>query len=490
MLQLLAPGSDMSLRAALTSPTRLRWSRSFGARRLPTACAAAGTAIAGVASGVLVAMYPVVAAAALAGSGVLLASLVSVELVMGFLLATRNVTDVFAGQEFLLVGSALTLNPSAILGLIILPVAAVAALRRGVPSGTTRLALIALPLTAWTILGLIHYGFHPSVLAEYLRLLSILGVLVLATTVPRPLVSRGVALVIGAAAPAAVLLLYQFVTGDAYALLPVSPSDATPALSPLARERPAGPFAHANAAATMFALTSCLCVWKLAESRRSYRYMAAFALFVLAVFATQSIGGIAQLLTTLLAYVFLTSPSESVRSRVALRRFAAATATLLLLITFLLTPLGQERFSELRTTQTFSVASTGSTTNSADWRFFAWSAYLNSWRDQPILGHGLGATTELVTPLNNLPHSELIRWLLEAGVVGLLLLSLGYFLLVRGLRRRSVDRSEEQIPLAAVALAAVIGLTVHGMVSDVTLNTAAMYSVAAVVGLALSRRGA
>lgn len=447
--------------------------RGGGVRRLLTAGAVSGL---GIFSGALIALFPGFAILFVGAGVAALLAMVPLYAVLGSVLTARNLTDPFSSQSVIDAGAALELNPSAVIGIVILGLALLRAVRSG-HSGALRVSIVVvLALTAWCGVGIAEFGLEPSLTRELLRTASIVGVAYLAATTSHPdRFDRLIPIVLLAAVlPAAVAIVQLFIQD-----LPLPSAGSTSALTTVADARPSGTLAHANAAAVLFAICVSLAIWRLRTPHFSYRYLAAAALFTLALLSTQSIGGLLQLIVTLLAYAALRPQRASSRTA------AAAVAATVLLVAFALSPLGADRLSGLATTQSFSAASTGVVTNSADWRFLNWSRYLEAWQTKPLLGHGLGAAVEQVTPLDNIPHNDSVRILIEGGIIGFLVAALAYFWLLRRLLTRSRSAISHR-GLARLVLANYLGLSVHSLVQDVTLDTAAMYVVAVLVGSTLA----
>jgi O-antigen ligase len=185
----------------------------------------------------------------------------------------------------------------------------------------------------------------------------------------------------------------------------------------------------------------------------------------------------AQALVTLLAFAFLAKWSNS-------RRTLVAVAAVVLIAVFSLTA-GKSRLESLRTTRSFSnVAQDQTTTNSFDWRFGHWHDLLEAWRKKPLIGYGLGTTSALVTPGGAIPHSDVMRLLVETGIVGFVAFGMFVVALVIAMRR-TTRAGPATASYGVVALAILIGALVHCLAENVWSQTAEMYALAIVVGCAL-----
>jgi O-antigen ligase len=229
----------------------------------------------------------------------------------------------------------------------------------------------------------------------------------------------------------------------------------------------------------MFALALTLALWSWLDTRDARLYLPLVALFGTALVGTQSLGGVAQALSTFLAFALLTR-------RFRTRSMVAIASGLVFVVIFLLSPIGSQRLEELETTTPYSVASRGQayTTNSLDWRFYNWAQEIRAWRDEPILGYGLGSTAAIISPGGSIPHSDFLRLLVETGVIGFVLFGGALIVLCHALYRRTRLPSYDGA-YATLALSIVLGLLVHGLVNNASTQTATMYSTAIVVGIAL-----
>lgn len=107
---------------------------------------------------------------------------------------------------------------------------------------------------------------------------------------------------------------------------------------------------------------------------------------------------------------------------------------------------------------------------------------LQSWRERPLFGHGLGAYDLL--PAGGIGASnDLVRWLAEAGLVGLglALAALGGLLFQLW---RSKDHGRRPTRGFALAAGLVVTVIVHGLVHPALANPAVSALLAAYLGLA------
>lgn len=135
--------------------------------------------------------------------------------------------------------------------------------------------------------------------------------------------------------------------------------------------------------------------------------------------------------------------------------------------------------------------------NSLEWRIYNWYVLAQVGLRRPLIGHGFGSTS-LVNPLQSVDrlagrsrgfsaHNEFVRFFVEGGLVGVVLLSAVYVLwlgwcvgLVRGLRRARDDTAD----LAGVATEFVVGLIILSLFAANPLDqTSVLYYFLALVAV-------
>lgn len=393
------------------------------------------------------------------------AVILPIDTVLVAILSLRNLSDPATTDTAGRAASA-GLNTSAAIGLLILALAVLHWWRGRMPTPHAPVIAVGGVLAVLFGLAVVRYGMQASILREAVRFGSIitLGVLAASQARDRYGSERLLMLVLAAATIPATVALMQSIglaaTGD------------------VGQGRARGTLAHPNTAATLFAFCVPLAVWLQLSSRTAVFRRAAVGLvplFAGALIFTGGIGGLIQAGVSVLVLAAL----MPLRPRV---RVGAVAAAALLAIAFVASPMGASRVAELATTQNpAAIAQSGVPSNSLDWRFYNWSVYLDLWRDRPVLGSGLGTTQELLTPLGGLStHSDIIRTLVETGVVGLVVLLTAIGALLRKLLRnaRAVGDS-----VAVPALAVMAGALFHTIDSTITEATAPMYTLAVIVGV-------
>lgn len=205
------------------------------------------------------------------------------------------------------------------------------------------------------------------------------------------------------------------------------------------------------------------------------------ALFAAALIATLSIDGLITLVAMLVALGVLRS--GSFRSKLAPCAIAVLVA-----LTFFATPLGAQRITYESSTNLAS-AERGEAHSSLSWRFNKWKMLLPEWERAPFFGQGLGTTiTAEPIPGNEYigepPHNEYLRYLVETGVVGFIILLGALAVLIRDLvrKRRIPDAlNPDALNAPALALAVIIGCLVNSLADNTLLNSPTCYAAVLIV---------
>ncbi|MCB9491225.1 MAG: O-antigen ligase family protein [Dehalococcoidia bacterium] len=439
--------------AALSIPRRL-W---------PVLLALAGSTAA-TAGGALAAASPSLAMVGAAGVvGMATLAFASSALALLGVLTIRSLTDSFATVPIVA-----GLNAGAVVGLVLIASAGALVVARIVEKGSR---IQALPMTIilsfgvvyWFGIGLLHYGADPSLIRELVRMLSILAVALIAANSDRSVTASrlGMIIVVAAMIPA-VLVVWEAISHW--------PEMVGGGL------RPRGTMSHPNAAAILFGIAGPMAVWKATYDSSGRRYFVAAAIFVVAVLFTRSLGGLAQTTVAMLALGALQTGRPIYRVGVVL-------AVVGVLVVFVADPLGISRVDELESAP-LSIDQVSNDGNSFGWRLVNWARFIDEWKKAKLLGHGLGTTDEIIAPLGHLPHSDPIRFLVETGVVGVVLIGIGYLLVVN--RLVLLSRIGPHRTMATTTLAIVAGVSTHALVTHVSFNTAPVYVLAALLGWVLT----
>ena len=385
---------------------------------------------------------------------------------LAVLLSLRNISDLASRLSLL---GPLRLNLSSVLGLLAIgwAIAIVASSLRGGRTARIRgmrpaLLLLAF-LTLWLIVGFSVHGSHASLTREWIRFMSVIAVGLVAANLRSVSAERMASIVLLALVIPVAVAIGQLLTH----LSTIGPQGSSDFF------RAPGTFVQANKAAQSFLLAIGLSGWLLLERPRIVTAVVALA-SVVGLVATRSLGGMVAAGAGVLAFLLLRPASARIR-------LAAVGAALLVAVVFAVSPFGSSRLASLADTR-LPWDIVGKTHNSLEWRFFNWWQLMGDWAQHPILGHGLGSTLQLVRPIDFITHSDLVRLIVEGGIVGatigITFIGWAYVATVRavataiGARRR----------LASIMLAVLIGLGVQSLVQNTLSNTALLYMLAVILG--------
>jgi O-antigen ligase len=344
--------------------------------------------------------------------------------------------------------------------------------RRGVPAT----ALAVLWLCVWTAVAVNTSGASTETLREGVRELSVVALAVIvynargAVTVPTA--TRLVQLV--GLAPA-LLALYQLATHTGMLVG--------------GHLRSNGTFAQPNSAAMFFAVAATASLWRYLNYGRRRSDALLVTLFAAAVVSTYSVDGLISVVAMMAAFgALLAGPLRD--------KLVPYMVGGLVVLVFFATPLGSQRIAKESTT---SVATAEGQKPNSDlaWRFHKWKTLIPDWERSPLFGRGLGTTTtEAAIPKNAFagypPHNEYVRYLVETGVVGFIILLGALTVLLRRLvRRRRIPGTADAgtFNAATLALTIVVGCLVNSLADNTLLNTPTSYAAALIVAAVLSSPG-
>ncbi|MET0787842.1 MAG: O-antigen ligase family protein [Cellulomonas sp.] len=310
------------------------------------------------------------------------------------------------------------------------------------PSWPARVLVIAIALFASAAGGAAIYGAAETY-GEAVRVLSLVAVAVITINAPGTLtLGRITGLVQGVGTLPALYALVQLATGT-----------GTYSEGVL---RSTGTLAQANSAAVLFALCNIVTFSRLLSGTgKRWVNLGFLALFLVAQLSTASIGGFATVVAMVLVYMVVEAGRRF--HRIALGLLALALAVVMALNS----KAGAERLTEYTSGGSVDDTSLG-------WRFQAWEKVLIVWRERPVLGNGLGATTSGII-LHTIPHNEYVRLLAEVGLVGFT----ATVLLVVWFAVATIRRLRAGAPRAvcALALAVLAGAVVNGLAANTILYT-------------------
>lgn len=250
-----------------------------------------------------------------------------------------------------------------------------------------------------------------------------------------------------------------------------------------------GTFAHPNSAAVFFAIATTASLWRYLDDGRRRSDALLMTLFAAALIATFSIDGLITLVAMLTALGALRPGSL----RVKLGPCAIAGVVVLV---FFATPLGAQRVAG-ETSTSLAAAERGETTSTLDTRLYRWKTLLPEWEGSPVFGRGLGTTTTSENTSANrlnslLPHNEYVRYLVETGIVGLMILLAALTILMRSLvrsRKRLDTPDAGDCNASSLAIAIVVGCLVNSLADNTLLNSPTCYAAALIIAAVLAAPG-
>jgi uncharacterized membrane protein len=384
---------------------------------------------------------------------------------LGLILLIRVLTDQLLSSPTSRHTSSLNLSGLIAVLFILVALGLLMRNRRGMRAAT----LAALLLSLWTVVAISTHGASTVTIREGVREASIfaLGVIVYNS---RGVINTSLAtrLIQIAGVGAALLAIYQLMTHSGLLIA--------------GQVRSNGTFTHPNGAAVYFAIATMSSLWRYLDKGR-HRSDAIFsALFAAATITTFSLSGLAGLLTMLVVFGALRSGSYRIK-------FGAYAVAALVVVAFLATPLGAERIANESSTQLSSAETRGTANTSLAWRFYKWRTLIPEWERAPVLGQGLGTTitvegtSEYVTA-GKVPHNEYVRYLVEAGVVGLAILIWAIVSLFRAFsrQRKMIDIGDQGV----LGIAVLAGCLVNALVDNTLLYSTTGYALALIMAAILS----
>lgn len=388
---------------------------------------------------------------------------------LGATLLVRVLTDDLSSPDSRYSGS---LNLSGGIAVLFILVAGGLLLRRrrGVPPTV----LAVLWLCVWTAIAVSTRGASTETLREGVREVSVIALAVIvynargAVTVPTA--TRLVQLV--GFAPA-LLALYQLATHTGMDIG--------------GHLRSNGTFAQPNSAVMFFAIAVTASLWRYLDYGRRRSDALLVTLFAAAVIATFSVDGLITLLAMMVA--FGTLHPGPLRDKLVPYMVGG-----LVVLVFFATPLGAQRLVKESSTSVATAEGRKPNTDLA-WRLHKWKTLIPNWERSPLFGQGLGTTTTeeggdefAGTP----PLNEYVRYLVETGVVGFIILLWALTVLIRRLvRRRRIPGTPDAgtFNAATLALVVIAGCLVNSLADNTFLNSPTSYAAALIVVAVLSLPG-
>jgi O-antigen ligase len=386
---------------------------------------------------------------------------------LGLTLLLRILTDDRSPTDSHHSGS---LNLSGVIAVVFILLAGALLLRRR--RGVRITVLATLWLCVWTGVAVATHGASAETVREGVREAAVVGLASIVFNLRGFTASLAARMVQFVGFIPAVIALYQFATN--------SGDDIFGEL------RSYGTFAHPNSAAMFFAIAAVASLWCCLDAGRRRSDAVLVILFLLALLATFSIDGLITLVAMLLTFGSLRTGSVAAR----LLPCAIAAAVVLL---FLATPLGSQRIARESGTSV-AAAERGEANSSLGWRLHKWHTLLDEWQTHPVFGQGIGTTITTESIFGNdyagePPHNEYIRYLVETGAVGLILLLAALAVMVRALfsrRRLATAGDTESSKAATLALVVLAGCLVNSLADNTLLNSPTCYAAALIVAAVLA----
>jgi O-antigen ligase len=333
--------------------------------------------------------------------------------------------------------------------------------------------LTSLWLCVWTAIAVSTHGASTETLREGVREESILALAVIVYnaygTVTVAVATR---LVQCMGFIPAVLALYQLVTNTGVDIHGEMRSNGT--------------FAHPDSAAMFFAIATVTAMWRYLDAGRHRSDALLGAVFAAALVSTLSIDGLATLVAMLVVLGVLRGGSPRIK-------VAPYLVGVLVVLAFFATPLGAQRVVNESSTS-LATAERGEASTSLDWRLHKWKTLLPEWEASPFFGQGLGTTiTTKAIPGNRFagkpPHNEYVRYLVETGIIGLMILLGAVTVLIRILTRRrrtpsTLDTGILNAPTLAIAI--IVGCLVNALADNTLIYSPTDYAAALIVVAVLS----
>lgn len=236
-----------------------------------------------------------------------------------------------------------------------------------------------------------------------------------------------------------------------------------------------GFFAHPNTAAIVYAISIVLTLNSLL-SRRATRpliYIIFLNICLIGLALTLSVGG---MLTTICSVaVLLVKYSRRRAWSFWLLASAVTSASASIAFPGLVT-----RFTSLANSSSYVL---GDQTNSLVWRSAHWQQFLPHFFDNPVFGIGFGSTTSgLLTADGLWPHNEYLRFMIECGLVGLIVLFISTFGLLKRVRIAAHFSDNWAAP---VTFSCLVGLLVNAITENTFTYTSPMVLLAVLIATSL-----
>lgn len=191
-------------------------------------------------------------------------------------------------------------------------------------------------------------------------------------------------------------------------------------------ERSAGFFLWPNIACISYGI---ILIHTFFESKFvGWKRLIRISLLTLAILSTASLSGTIGILVSL-CYISW---------RKGIRHFIITSFSILMIFVFLsINTRLVERFSNFKTPSSEMVLSEKSQ-DSFTWRIIQWRRVVKEIGNSPIIGHGIGSSSDLTLVDGYLPHNDYLRILLDTGIFGFIILLCGLIVLLKKIHRSNL----------------------------------------------------
>ncbi len=229
-----------------------------------------------------------------------------------------------------------------------------------------------------------------------------------------------------------------------------------------------GTIGHPNTFATFLLLFIGLTYWKQKHTEPQKRLPWIILLVALTFFLAQTkalVGLVMLMILIIVLFVPHLNPLKILTGVIVLGLVVGIFAS---------TDYGQERLASIAGTPLLNpdidisraIILAKSDYNSFNWRLSQWYLMLQTWKNNPIMGYGLGLSMR-ASGATLLPHNDYIRTLVEGGIVGFA--TYVFFHIAQGLRLIQLflqsPKNSKQQDLCLILLAVLVGICV-GMITE------------------------
>lgn len=227
--------------------------------------------------------------------------------------------------------------------------------------------------------------------------------------------------------------------------------------------RIAGTMGHPNGFAVFLVVFMCLTFWRTNHSKRPILWSVLFGIIGFFLVSTKSLVGLAMLGVSSVILVIPKAKPLTVVAGIFLVGF--------IFLLYTSSDYGQERLSGIYSTPLLNpeidlsraILTSWYDNNSFNWRIAQWHFLLDAWKERPILGYGLHASS-YVTIFENHAHNDYVRALTEGGIVGFITFIIFWltslFRLIQITMRPNISNKQRDLCLAllAVLLSVFVGM--------------------------------